>query len=178
MSISIQPSNQNLAQRSKFQLVFDRLPYMTFFCTSVNIPGLSLVPYPQKTSFIELYVPGNKLTYDSLDIKFLVDEDYKSWLGVHDWIRALAFPENFEEYKELPLQQRNSLMSKSVKPQYSDAALTIYTNKNNPHLSVNFKDCFPIQVSPIVFDVEQTSDNVIVASASFKFSYYQMVTSV
>jgi hypothetical protein len=175
MSISIQPTNQNLAQSTKFQLVFDRLPYMTFFCTSVNIPGLSIDALPQTTTFIDLHVPGNKLSYDDLEIKFLVDEDYRSWLSVHDWIRGMSFPENFEEYRNLKFQRRSMPLSPVAdKPQYSDASLTIYTNRNNPNLSIKFIDCFPTSLSSIKFDVENNADNIIVGNASFNFSYYMV----
>jgi len=175
MSISIQPSNQNLAQSSKFQLTFDRLPYVTFFCQTVGIPGLSIQPYAQDTLFVNLSVPGNKLTYETLDIKFLIDEGLMSWLSVHNWIRGMAFPESFEEYRNLPLLQRNPMLNGATdKPQYSDASFTVYTNKNNPNYRVQFVDCFPISISGIEYNVENTADTILTGSASFKFSYYNV----
>lgn len=145
---------------------------MDFFCTNVNIPGVSIQPLPQPTSFINLHVPGNKLEYDTLDIKFLVDEDYKSWFDVHDWIRGMSFPTDFQEYRDLDKQSRHQPMLKPV--QYSEASLTIFTNKNNPNLMIHFRDLFPISLSSIPFDVELNADTIITATASFKFAYFDL----
>jgi hypothetical protein len=173
MSVSLQPSNQNPAQSNKFQLYFERLPYMTFFCKEANLPGVSLDPVSQKTLFIELFAPGDKLSYEELEISFIVDEDYRSWQSVHDWIRGVTLPTNFEEYQNLNLQQRYNV-SPSIEPQYSDAVLTLYTNKNNEHIKINFKDCFPISLTGVKFNTENNADVIIYADAKFKFSYYNI----
>ena len=134
----LQPANQNPAQGTKFRLNFDRLPYLTFFCMSVNLPGVSSQNTVQPTPFSDLPIPGDKIIYEELSISFLVDEDYRSWLSVHDWIRGVTFPTTFDEYKNLSKLQRTTAISQlsgmSERPQYSDAILTIYTNKNNPNI--------------------------------------------
>lgn len=174
MSFSLQPANQNPAQSTKFQLHFDRLPYVTYFCHSANIPGVSLSPVPQKTLFVEFFVPGDKISYEELEVKFIVDEDYRSWQSVHDWIRGMTFPVEFQEYIDLNLQQRN-VPNNYVKPQYSDAMLSIYSNKNNEHLQIKFVDCFPTSLTGIEFNTENNADNIIYATATFKYSYYNIV---
>jgi hypothetical protein len=175
-SISAQPANQNPLQSSKFQLTFDRLPYTTFFCKSLNVPGLSLEAYLQPTALVNLYSPGNKLTYEDFAVTFIIDEDLRSWQSIHDWIRGVTFPTTFDEYVNLPLQQVNplSLTAKSIKPQYSDASFTIYTNKNNPHINIKFTDCFPISLTSIDFSVDNDADIILFGTATFKFSYYNI----
>ena len=62
-----------------------------------------------------------------------------------------------------------------LKPvQYSEASLTIFTNKNNPNLMIHFRDLFPISLSSIPFDVELNADTIITATASFKFAYFDL----
>jgi hypothetical protein len=173
MSISLAPVNQNPAQSTKFQLNFSRLPYVTFFCMSANIPGVSLQPVSQPTLFIELFSPADKITYEDLSVKFLVDEEYRSWQSVHDWIRDMTFPKEFQEYINLPLQNRYPNVPKP-KPQFSDAILSVYTNRNNPHIHVQFIDCFPTSLSSITFDTENDADHIIYAEATFKFAYYDI----
>lgn len=176
MSISSTPTNQNLAQGSKFELNFTRLPEMTYFCQAVNMPGLSLQALPHSTPFIDMVVPGNKLEYESLRVTFLVTEDFATWKGVHDWIRAMTFPENFDEYKALSSLRRDHGISPSIakEPQYSDAQFTIYTNKNNPIMRVKLKDCFPFSLSGIQFNTENDADHIITADAEFRFTYYEI----
>lgn len=174
----MQPTNQSLAQSTKFKLTFSRLPYVTFFCNAVNLPGVSFSPTQQATPFSDLPVPGDKIEFDPLDISFLVDEDYRSWFTVYDWIRGITFPTTFEEYKNLGLNNTTTPQSKLIalsdRPQYSDAILTLYTNKNNPNIRVKFKDCFPISLSSIRYSAQDNADVIITGDASFKFAYYDV----
>jgi hypothetical protein len=176
MAIGSAPSNQNPAQSTKFQLHFDRLPDMTFFCHAANIPGINIDAVPQPTNFVELFTPGNRLHYDTLDVKFIVDEDYRSWQSVHDWVRAMSFPYDFEEYVDLKLLNRSMPPgTTTLPPQYSDAYLSIYTNMNNENFKIKFVDCFPISLTGIDLDLEHDADTIIYADAQFKFSYYNII---
>lgn len=172
MPISSQPTNQSLAQPTKFRLIFDRIPNVTFFCQSVNLPGLGVSPTQQTTPFVDAYIPGDKVSYDPLNISFLVDEDYRSWFDIHDWLRGLAFPENFEQYKQMQNYSRFQQKETKGKPQYSDATLTLYTNQNNPNLRIKFIDCFPESLSGIDFSTQSSAENVLTATASFRYSYF------
>lgn len=167
------PPNLDLLQSTKFRLTFDRLPEMTYFCQSANFPGVSLTEIPRQTPFVELYVPGEKIIYDTLNITFLVDEDLYSWTTIHDWIRGLTFPGGFEEYKEfITKSERFATRTIGSKPQYGNAVLTLYTNKNNPNFRIKLVDVFPTSLSTIILNTQDTAENVITADATFRFSYY------
>jgi len=166
------PTNVDLLQSTKFRLVFNNLPGITYFCQNINLPGLSLTEVPRYTPFIDLYVPGEKLVYDTLNITFLVDEDLRGWEQLHDWMRALTFPTDFNEYAKLPKITNKEFPKQQ--PQYSDALFTLYSNKNNPNVRFMFKDVFPTTLSPILFNASDTADNIITADATFRFSYYNI----
>jgi translation elongation factor P/translation initiation factor 5A len=55
---------------------------------------------------------------------------------------------------------------------YSQATLTIYSNKNNPNFRVKMFDVFPTTVGSIIFNTGDSSENIVVADATFRFSYY------
>ena len=95
------PTNPNFLQPNKFILTFGRTPNMTYFCQSLSIPGISLGEVPVTNPFLDVYSPGEKAIYDLLNVTFMVDEELKSWLEIHDWIRAMTFPKEFEEYQKL-----------------------------------------------------------------------------
>lgn len=170
------PINKDLLQSTKFRLSFDMIKDTTYFCQTANLPGVSLTEVPRATPFIDLYVPGEKMIYDTLNISFLVDEDLVSWIRIHDWIRAMTFPVSFEEYASLKSvnPMANYRASNRLPPQYSDGMLTIYTNKNNPNIRIKFKDLFPVSVDTIQFSSMDSAENIITASASFRFSYYNI----
>ena len=169
------PSNVNLLQSTKFRVTFERLRGLTYFCQSANFPGVSLTEIVRPTPFVDLYHPGEKLVYDTFNVTFLVNEDLMTWTEIHDWIRGLTFPSNFEEYVNLSRQSPGAITRSNLTrqpPVYSDATLTFFSNKNNPTFRVKFVDLFPTSLSTIMFNTGDTAENIMTADATFRFSYY------
>lgn len=170
------PINKDLLQSTKFQVNFSRLPGVTYFCNSVNLPGISLTEIPFPTPFVDLYIPGEKAIYDTLNITFLVDEDLRAWTEMHDWIRGATFPTEFEEYVRLarlnPLANIRTIRERP--PVYTDATMTIYSNKNNANFRVKFVDVFPTTVGSLSFSTGDSAENIITADATFRFSYFDI----
>lgn len=167
------PQNTNLLQPTKFLLTFDRIPTAQFFCQSVNIPGINLGQASINTPTLDIFAPGNKITYNPLNIHFLVDETLTSWRELHTWFRSIASPEGFEE------RNRLSTLSKKLKTNrpaaYSDATLTVLSALNNPILRVQFINMFPITLSDIIFDSTQSATDVISADAVFMYDYFNFI---
>jgi hypothetical protein len=123
MSISYVPNDRDIAQYSKFKLNFDRLPNMTFFCKNVNLPGIINNAVRVETPFSAFLVPGDKTEFNTLEVNFLVDVNYTAWIEVFNWITALTFPKDFEQYQNLQNTQRTTLVTTGRQRgnQYSDA---------------------------------------------------------
>jgi hypothetical protein len=175
-NIGFTANNPNLLQPNKFQLNFSRMPNLQYFCQSVSIPGVSMSEIPQNTPFVDIYVPGDKLIYDLLNITFYVDENIQTWKEVHDWIRAMTFPENFEEYRNLENLNKYNRSLSTNKPQYSDGIVTLLTSSNNPKIRFKFYDLFPITLSTFIMSATDTPDNIITADATFRYSYFDIET--
>lgn len=169
------PTNTNLLQTTKYRLTFDRLPGISYFCQAANVPGVSLTEVPRVTPFIDLYVPGEKMIYDTFNITFLIDEDMRAWTELHDWVRGMTFPTNFQEYVDLARTAKTPYIRNQEKPrpQYSSAILTLYTNKNNPSFRVKFVDLFPTSLGSILFSAQDSAENIALADATFRFSYFE-----
>jgi hypothetical protein len=169
------PQNPNFLQPNKFQLNFSRVPNIQYFCQSVGIPGISLSEVPHNTPFVDLFVPGEKAIYDMLNITFLIDEEMKSWIEIHDWIRAMTFPTKFEEYQRLGQLNKNVSLKVSETPQYSDATITLLSSSNTPYFKFKFYDCFPTSVSSFVMASTDSPDGgAMTADATFRYSYYDI----
>lgn len=171
-AINRNPRNTNSLVANKFQVNFTRLPNMTYFCQSVSLPGLSVGEVPRNTPFIDLYSPGEKLVYDLLSFTFIVDEDLGSWREIHDWMRAMTFPVDFSEYRDLPKLNR---FANKPQPQFSDATMTILTSSFNTNYNIRLYDCFPISLSSVLFSSTDSPENIITADVSFRFSYFDIV---
>ena len=164
------PQNTNYLQPTKYLLTFDRIGSTQYFCQSVNIPGVSIGQALISTPSVDVYAPGNKLTFNQLNIDFAVDEKLDSWRQIYDWFRSIAAPESFSERKRLTdIQNQNR--SGGLK-NYGDATLTVLNNLNNPTLRVRFVNAFPISLSDIQFDTKMTADDIVYATATFVFDYH------
>lgn len=171
-AINRNPENPNLLHGNKFQLNFSRMPSIQYFAQNVILPGVSLMEYPRTNPFVELYSPGEKAIYDLLTVTFMVDEELTAWKEVHDWIRAMTFPENFEEYANLPNIARPTV--RLGFPQFSDARLTLLSNANQPIFQFDFIDIFPTTLSSMILSTTHSPEDVITADAIFRFSYYNV----
>ncbi|MEE3228049.1 MAG: hypothetical protein VX237_03000, partial [Chloroflexota bacterium] len=85
MAILNQPTNLNLLQTVAFETNFLRIPNVSYFCQSVNIPGMVLGTALQPTPFSDIPIEGEKLTFDQLNISFLVDEDLQNYQEIYSW---------------------------------------------------------------------------------------------
>jgi len=160
------PQNTNLLQPTKFLLNFKKIDSVQYFCQSVNLPGITLSgPAKQSTPFLTIPKAGDVLTYNPLSVTFTVDEDLQTIKAIQNWLLGIADPSAF--------QNRNI----NYKNNYSDATLTILTGLNNNNLKIQFVNLFPTDISDIKFDTKESADDIIVASANFKYEYYTILTS-
>ena len=168
------PTNPNPLQPNKFQLNFSRLPNMQFFAQTLSVPGISLSEVMQPTPFVDIYVPGEKAIYDLLNVTFVVDEKLEAWKEIHDWIRAMTFPEEFEEYKKLGYLNKAATRKMTSRPQYSDCVITMLSSSNNPSIVFKYYDVFPTSISSFVISSTDTPENIITADATFRYSYFDI----
>jgi virulence-associated protein VapD len=81
-----------------------------------------------------MYSPGTKLTYEPLDIEFIVDEELESWKNLYNWFTSIADPDGFEK--------RDGSLELQTNKHFSDATLTVLSALNNPLLRIQFRNCF------------------------------------
>ena len=127
----------------------------------------------RNTPFIDIYSPGDKMIYDLLSMTFMVDENLLSWLEIHDWIRAMTFPTDFQEYRDLPRLNKFAKANENF-PQFSDATLEILTSNFNMNYKIKFVNCFPVSLSSVTFSSTDSPDNFITADAAFRFDYFNI----
>jgi len=167
--ITRSPENTNLLQPTKFLLTFSRIATTQYFCQTVNLPGVSLGEVVRVTPFLDMYSPGTKLTYEPLEMEFMVDEELLSWKNLYDWFTSMADPDGFEK-------RDVSRELQSIK-YFSDATLTVLSALNNPILRIQYTNVFPLSISDIGFDTTRSADTIITAKATFRYQSYKYLTA-
>jgi len=167
-ALSRTPQNTNFLQSSKFILSFDRIPTVQYFCQEANLPGISMGKASINTPMLDIYSPGNKLSYNDLSITFTIDENLQSWIEMYNWFMSMASP-NSSDRNRLSSQQSNREYGKQS---YSNATLNILSALNNPTIKVRFINAFPISLSDLSFDTKSSADDILTATATFNYDYF------
>ena len=115
-----------------------------------------------------------KISYDDFSLRFLVDENLENYLEVHNWIRALGYPESVAEYQEFLNQDEYNPGVQNASSGQSDGSLIIYSSNYNPVAEVVFKGLFPTSLSTIEFDAKNTDVNYVTAEVNFKYTLYDI----
>ena len=188
--INREPSKSDYASPIQFRFKCTKLPLVEFFVQSASIPGISLGTAQQNTPLIDVPLPGDKVTFNSLDISFLVDENLNNFEEIHDWILGLGFPDNHTQFQNLqsagsdrfPGSSRSTAATGTNTPQplneggiYSDAILTVLNSKNIAKTEIRFKNVYPTSLGGLNYDVRLTDVDYINASVSFNYTSYEIV---
>ena len=169
--------NRNFLSPTGFKFALKRSPGVAFFCNQANIPSLDLGIAEQPTYLKNIDVPGDKIQFGDLNLRFLVDEDLMNYMEIQNWIRGLGYPEKISEFEDLEKQAVLGVETKfgqSGDDIYSDATLQILSNNLVPQFQVVFSDCFPYSLSTVTFDATDTDIEYFTADVSFKYTIYRI----
>ena len=192
-TLSRQPTKMDYASPNQFKFNITKLPKVEYFCTAVNIPGISLYTTQQRTPLKDIPQPGEKLTYGDLSMTFLVDEDLENYREIHGWLTGLGFPKDRKEFRDIlgsgadrfPTSSGSNLQTDPGKTTYSavnagaiysDATLIILSSKNNPSIEVRFSDVFPRELTGLQYNINNTDVQYLEATVTFSYKIYEFAT--
>ena len=171
-----QLTNKNFLSPIGFVFVLDKARRTSFLCQRAEIPANNLGTAQLPTrGMVPIPLEGN-MTYGTLNIDFLVDEDLRNYMELHNWIRALGTPQDYQERRDW-VDKYSKNMGKSPDTKTSDATLQVLNNNNIVNFDVVFKDLFPISLSTVNFDVTQEDNSYFTASAEFEYVLYEVRNS-
>ena len=167
--------NRNFLAPTGFKFSLKRSPGVAFFCNQANIPSLDLGIAIQPTYLKDIDVPGDKIQFGDLTLRFLVDEDLVNYMEIQKWIRGLGYPESVQEFDELEKEAVLPVnFGRAGDNIYSDGTLQILSSNLVAKFNVNFKDMFPYSLSTITFDATDTDIEYFTADVSFKYTIYNL----
>jgi hypothetical protein len=174
------PTNINFLSQNGFRFSIKRLPNVNYFCQSATIPAVSLgvVETPTPLAFIPR--PGDRITYDPLELTFKVDENLANYFEIQQWIEGLGHPESLEQTTALSRSIREGQSTYrpvgSIPTFVSDAVLSILTSNKNVNKNIFFYDLFPIGLSSLNFVSTNTTIEYLEATATFRYRRYVLET--
>ena len=170
-----QIQNRNFLSPVGFEFSLAKYPKASFFCNSARIPEINLGTYTQPSYLKDIDVPGEKLTYGDLNLRFLVDENMENYMAVYTWLTGLGFPETPSQFKTLTTDSANQ---RDMKEAFSDGTLMILNSNLREVAKVKFLDLFPTSLSSLDFDATTADLQYFTAEVSFKYTVYNLTSSV
>ena len=162
--ISNTPDNTSILQSTKFTFIIPDMPFLKYFCQTVQVPSVTTGEITVPTPFSNTYRHGEKLNFDPLSITTLVDEDLRVWEETYKWLKGLTRPTEYAEY--IKAKDPNA-------PLYYDGFLTINTNANNPNIRIKFRNCHPTNIGMVNFDTKVDADTIPTADFTFRYDYFE-----
>ena len=189
-SLQRQPTELDYADPTKFAFKIMKLPTVEFFITQANIPGVNLGESIFPTPLKQIPTQGDELTFDNLEISFLVDEKLTNYRELHQWLVGIGFPKARSQFSSFKSENSDAFptnnqvkgettstgVATGTQAMYGDATLTVMTSKNNPIMEVRFSDLYPVSLSALQFDQQLTDTTYLTASCTFTYKLYEMFT--
>jgi hypothetical protein len=167
-----QIQNRNYLSPVGFKLSLSTKEKVDFFSNIAKIPGINLGTALQSTALRILDIPGTELVYEDFTMDFLVDEDLKNYMVIHNWITGLGFPQSMQQFKNLTTNEDGE---EDEKLQFCDGTLHILNSNYRDIARVRFFDLFPISLTPLEFNATSTDINYFTAQVSFKYTVYNIL---
>ena len=172
MSITnTEPTNKNFLSPLGFKFVIKKTPNVNYFVQSVNLPNVNLGEAVLPSPFKRIPIAGDHIEYGDLQITFKVDENMQNYLELFNWIKAIGFPDTFDQHKAVDPKYVSSYTGEGI---YSDASLVILSSAMNPVHEVVFRDAFPVALTDFNFDARASDVEYVEATATFKFRTFDI----
>ena len=166
-----QIQNRNFLAPVGFKFTLAKYPKVSFFSNSARIPELSLGTATQPSYLKDIDIPGEKLTYGDLVIRFLVDENMQNYMAMHNWLKGIGFPETPQQFAD---QTTNADGLRDEKEVFSDGSLHILNSNFKDVAIVRFNDLFPVGLTSLEFDATETDINYFTAEAVMRYTVYNI----
>jgi hypothetical protein len=148
---------------------FWRCPAIQYFVQECNLPGIAMGNASQPTPFVDIPRPGDKVVFEDFTMSFPVDENMQNYREIASWIVALGFPRSYGQYAEIAASSVGTT---------SNITLMILDSHNQPQHTVTFTGAFPHALSGIQFDTKVPDTTIPIATASFKYVYWELDSTV
>lgn len=137
-----------------FKLTINREKFANteFFITSFGIPSVTsgevLTNFRNRIG----YTPGEAITFDTLSLRFAIDEDMTNYTEMFNWLKSNT--DTIERH---------------------DMILSIMSSHNNVNKQFQFKDSFPTSLSGVDFNSQSTDVTYLQADVTFRYNEFVII---
>lgn len=145
--------NTNLLSTVGFKLILNSHEFKNteFFAVSATLPGVTCSEAPAGFRNQAGYVPGEKLEFEPFNIRIAIDEDFKVYDEIFNWMYSFTT---------------------NAPPKVCDMTLCIMSSHNNVNRKFQFKNAFPTSLGSIEFNVQESDVVYAYTDVTFRYDYF------
>ena len=168
-----QLTNKNFLSPIGFIFTLEKAKKVSFLCQRVEIPTMTLGDLDIPTrGMVPIPTEGN-IQFGDLEVEFIVDEDLLNYMELHNWMIGLGAPSGVSDRSTFKTANKK-VRTKKDEYRYSDGTILVLNNNNLSNFDVVFKGLWPTTLSTIGFDVTGTDNDFLTATATFKYTLYEI----
>jgi hypothetical protein len=156
MGIDNLTNNINMLSPTGFKLTINKEKFANteFFITTFGIPSVSSSEVQTNFRGSIGFEPSETRQFESLNLRFVIDEDMKNYIEIFDWIQSNVKNKKFERH---------------------DMILSIMSSHNNVNKQFQFRDAFPTTLSGVDFNTQATDVEYLQADVTFRYNEFSII---
>lgn len=170
---NIRQSELSFVNSVNFYMVAERAPQTYFTVVETTLPQVAMgeTILPNSLNPNRTPMPGDGIEYSSLDITYLINKDYANYRELLKWMKAAAYPETTDQFKNYNAGSGRS--DNSYNKIYSNMAIVAVDSANRPLVEWRFYNAFPVALDGGAFNAQATDVEYIRATATFRYHYFE-----
>ena len=150
--------NKNFLSPTGFKISIDSSKFanLEYFCTSTSLPTMTLNPIAIPFRGQQVVVPGDKIDYGQIDVRFIINEDMDNYIEMFNWLQDCSKSPNTKDISY-------------------DITLSILTSKLNKNKQIKFVSAMPVSLDGFEFNVQNTDIEYLSASVTFQYTRFEFV---
>lgn len=167
------PSPQTINPLISTGFVFNiaKIPSISYWCKSVQIPSLNLGPAIQGSPFMEIKHPGTLVEQDQVTITFTIDERMDNYAALYEWIMLIGFMEKSTDvatwrrkFGHFSLPTNHDIDWPDLT---SDATLIIKGANGQDVRQITFRDLWITNLDGFTLNEDNSDTTYVTCTASF-----------
>ncbi len=163
-------------------MVFSRMPHVSFTVQTVDLPGVQATPGRMMAPGLTIHHAPDRLTYDPLNITFLVDDSLLAFRELKSWLVGISGgPDRTYHTAKFVRDQmdvvwiEDKLEHRLGRLTTTYGCLTLLNGAKLPKLRVLFHNMIPISLGPISWSTSADTLPAMTGTASFNYDYYTII---
>lgn len=149
--------NRNPALATSFKLEIPGFEEVNYFIQTTELPGLTMGGVDSPYQKYATNVPSNRIEFDPLNLTMIVDEDFRNYERLYEWMVDIIRTEPV-----VPTMLKN-------------ITLHVTNSNKNVMMQVKYHQAYPTMLSAIPFESGTTEPAPLICNVMFRYQFFEII---